>query len=95
MAKISTDEVAHIAHLARIALTESETKQMAAELAAILGYVEKLNAVETKNIQITAQVTGLKSVWRKDEVKPSLEKQAIELNAPQMKGRYIKVKKVL
>ena len=96
MPKISTDEVAHIAHLARIALSGSETKQMATELAAILGYVEKLNSVDTKNVKTTSQVTGLTDVWRKDEVKKSpLSRDELLANAPDVKDGFIRVKKVL
>lgn len=95
MAKISTDEVEHIARLARIALSQQELKVMAAELSAILGYVDKLQAVKTDKVEPTAQVTGLTDIWRKDEVKPSFKRDDLLANAPAVKDGYIKVKKVL
>lgn len=95
MAKITTDEVARIAHLARIALSVPEAKQLAAELDTILQYVSKLQSIDTKTAKTTSQVTGLKNVWRKDEIKPSLETKSALANAAAQQSGYIKVKKVL
>ena len=95
MPKISTNEVARIAHLARIALSEPETKQLAIDLSSILNYVAKLQAVNVKNVAITSQVTGLKNVWRSDKVQPSLSHESAIMNAQGTKDGYIKVKKVL
>lgn len=96
MAKVSTETIEHLARLARIAISAKEAESLRGELDAILGYVEKLQKVDTKGSKITSQVTGLKDVWRKDEAKPSsLSREELLANAPQTKDGYIKVKKVL
>jgi aspartyl-tRNA(Asn)/glutamyl-tRNA(Gln) amidotransferase subunit C len=96
MAKVSKDDVQHLARLARIAISTAEAEQITNELDAILGYVEQLQNVDTKDIKPTNQVTGLSDVWRKDEVKPSpLSREQLLANTPHTKDGYIKVKKVL
>lgn len=56
----------HIANLANLTLTDEEHAEMQSQLADILGYIQKLNSVDTSNIEPTAQVTGLKNVTRED-----------------------------
>jgi aspartyl-tRNA(Asn)/glutamyl-tRNA(Gln) amidotransferase subunit C len=63
---LSTDEVRHIAKLARLRLTEEEVEKFSQELTSILQYVEMLQEVNTENVEETAQVTGLRSVFRED-----------------------------
>lgn len=103
MSKISKSEVEKVAKLARIHLTEKDKKKYSKELSSILGYVEKLQKVNTDNIEETSQVTGLTNVYREDkatddwkvdiDIKKNHEK--LLSNAPAKKGDYIKVKQVL
>lgn len=96
MARVSKEDVGHLAKLARIALSAGETEQIRTELEAILGYVEKLGSVDTNKVEPTSQVTGLTDVWRPDKAKPSkLTREELLRNAPETKDGYIKVKKVL
>ncbi|MEX2008156.1 MAG: Asp-tRNA(Asn)/Glu-tRNA(Gln) amidotransferase subunit GatC [Candidatus Spechtbacterales bacterium] len=67
MARISHDEVQHIAGLARIAITDSEADFYADELSAVLQYVEQLQEVDVTGIEPTSHVTGLVGVGRTDE----------------------------
>lgn len=95
MADITRDQVAHIAKLARLKLTDEETEKMTKELGAILTYVEKLGEVDTTGVEPTAQVTGLENVFRKDEVGERLANPAdLVAAAPEREGEYIKVKNV-
>jgi aspartyl-tRNA(Asn)/glutamyl-tRNA(Gln) amidotransferase subunit C len=71
MATLSTAEVLHIAKLARLAITEHEAATYAKELTSILTYVSQLQEVDTKNVEATAQVTGLTNVFRPDVKKES------------------------
>lgn len=71
MPAISEDHVRHIAKLARLTLTEPEVQKFTKELAAILSYVEQLQAVDVGAVEPTAQVTGLRSVFREDQILPS------------------------
>lgn len=65
---LSPNQVQYIANLARIQLTVEETDTFAAQLGQILDYFKKLEEVNTSKVKITAQVTGLENVLRKDVV---------------------------
>lgn len=67
--KLSKKEVEHVAALARLGLTPQEIEKFQSQLSGILDYVGQLNEVDTEGVEPTAQVTGLKNVKRKDEVK--------------------------
>jgi len=92
-------DVKHIAKLARFCLTEKEEEKFKKELSAILDFVAKLNEIDTKNIEPTAQVTGTINVFGNDETNLICEdkqiKEDILKNAPAKEGRYFKVKRVL
>lgn len=68
MASLSPKDIRHIAKLTRLQLREEEVEKFGKELSAILAYVEKLQEVNTKGVEPTAQVTGLNSVFRHDEI---------------------------
>ena len=92
---VSKKDIEHIAKLARLGLTEKERGKYSRELSGILNYIDKLNEVETENIEPTSQVTGLASVFRKDEnphpVDPEKIKSIIS-QAPEREGNFIKTK---
>lgn len=65
---MSTDiNTRHTAKLANLTLTDKEHEEMQSQLSDIVGYIQKLNSVDTSKIEPTAQVTGLKNVTRDDE----------------------------
>ncbi len=66
---LSVEEVKKIAELARIELTPEEEKRHAETISAVLEYMKILNEVDTKDVPITAQVTGLENVFREDVVR--------------------------
>ncbi|PIZ55852.1 Asp-tRNA(Asn)/Glu-tRNA(Gln) amidotransferase GatCAB subunit C [bacterium (Candidatus Torokbacteria) CG_4_10_14_0_2_um_filter_35_8] len=94
MAKLTRKEVEHIAKLSRIELTKEEVEKFRRELSSILDYVEKLKEVDTEKIGPTFQVTGVKNVFRPDEIEKSLEREKLLDNAPDKDDGYLKVKKV-
>ena len=69
--KITKKEVEYVARLARLSLSEAEKEKMTAQLDSILQYMDKLNKLDTKNIEPTSHVLPLNNVWREDMVKPS------------------------
>ena len=75
-------QVAHIAELAKLALTEEELERMAQQLSAILGYAERLNQLDTEGIAPTASVIPNQNVMRPDVVTPSLPRDQVLQNAP-------------
>lgn len=68
MTQLTQQQVRHIAKLARLKLSDEEVEKFSKELTSILGYIEKLNEVNTENVEPTAQVTGLHNVFRPDDL---------------------------
>lgn len=68
--QISLELVQKIARLARLTLSPDEEKLYAQQLSDILGYVEKLNELDTADVPETNQVTGLTNSLREDSVQP-------------------------
>lgn len=92
--KITKEEVKKAASLARLDLTEQELKMYTEQLAAILGYVGELQSVDTDNVRLTSQVTGLSNVMREDKVEVGDNPEELINMAPESAGGLIKVKAV-
>ncbi|MEK7137615.1 MAG: Asp-tRNA(Asn)/Glu-tRNA(Gln) amidotransferase subunit GatC [Patescibacteria group bacterium] len=71
MATLTEEQVRHIARLARLRLSDEEVQKYSVELTKILEYIEVLNELQTEDVEPTAQVTGLTTVVRNDEVQSS------------------------
>ncbi|MFA7681702.1 MAG: Asp-tRNA(Asn)/Glu-tRNA(Gln) amidotransferase subunit GatC [Candidatus Peribacteraceae bacterium] len=67
---LSTDDVRHIAKLARLHLSEEEVERFSRELSSILNYIDQLQEVDTSAVEATAQITGLTNSFREDAVAP-------------------------
>ena len=94
---ILTEEVTHLAKLARLGLTEKEMEKIQKDLSSILDYFNQLKEVNTEGIEPTSHPILTKPYLRKDEIsKQSPEKiqKLIEI-APQKERGYIKVKSIL
>jgi aspartyl-tRNA(Asn)/glutamyl-tRNA(Gln) amidotransferase subunit C len=76
-------DVAYVAHLARLQLTDTEMAQFSAQLQNILAYVTKLNELDVSNVEPTAHAVPLTNVLRKDEARPSIERERVLANAPE------------
>ncbi len=100
---ISEEDIEHIAHLARIKITEKDKQKLVGEFESILKYIGKLNEVETADVEPTAQVTGLENVFRNDEPNDSESRERAALQnpikileqAPERHDDFIKVKSIL
>ena len=83
-------DVKYVAHLARLALTSDEEKQLGAQLGQILGYIEKLGAVDVSQVEPTAHAIPLTNVTRPDDIQPSLSHEEAMRNAPaQANGLFV------
>lgn len=87
--------VAYVAKLARLALTEEEIKYLGRQLDKILDYINKLNEVEIKTTEPMSHVLPLENVYREDEVKPSLSVDEVLKNAPSKQDTFFKVPRVI
>ena len=92
---ISVKEIEHIADLSRITLTVDEKNTFAKQLTNILGYIEKLNELDTDEVQPMAYATFLKNVFREDKLKSSFSRQEILELSPSSTNGFFKVPKVI
>jgi aspartyl-tRNA(Asn)/glutamyl-tRNA(Gln) amidotransferase subunit C len=79
---ITRAEVAHVARLARLGLSDDEMDQLATELDHILDAMQELRQLDTSAIPPTAQVIPLQNVMREDTPRPSFPVEEILQNAP-------------
>ncbi|MBT3176377.1 MAG: Asp-tRNA(Asn)/Glu-tRNA(Gln) amidotransferase subunit GatC [Desulfobacula sp.] len=81
--KISTDEVAKIAHLARLEVDTSQKEKMAEQLSNILGYIDKLKDADVEGVKLASGAASMNNVLREDKVKVSPGPSVTLANAPQ------------
>lgn len=93
--RIDAEQVRKVAKLARLALTEAEIEEFTGQLGAILGYVEKMNELDTSQVEPLAHCLPISNVLRADEVRPSLGTELTLSNAPDSDGPFFKVPKIL
>lgn len=92
---LTTDDVLHIARLARLRLDPAEVERYAAQLGSILGHFEALAAVDTEGVEPTANPLPLRNVMREDATRPSLPREEALANAPQVEDGHLRVRAVL
>jgi len=106
--KVTEKDVQYVADLANLELTPEEQAGMVRDLNSILGYVDKLNELDTSDVAPLAQVserfgvdpskTGTERfsyAWRDDAVVPSLDREEVMKGAPLSDGEFFKVPKVI
>ncbi|MGO8942181.1 MAG: Asp-tRNA(Asn)/Glu-tRNA(Gln) amidotransferase subunit GatC [Syntrophobacteraceae bacterium] len=94
-AKITGQEVRHVALLARLELSEAEEQRMTGQINSILEYMDKLNELDTKDVPPTTHAIQLQNVFRPDLVQRSLERTESLANAPGTDGVNFVVPKVI
>lgn len=92
---ITRDQVAHLAHLARIDLTAAELDHLAPQLAVILESVAKISAVAADDIPPTSHAVPLTNVFRADEVRPGLSVEDALAGAPEAEQDRFRVPRIL
>lgn len=89
MSQISRDEVAHLARLARLAMTEDELDSYAGQLDAILSHVSQIQAVDVAGVKPTGNPLKDVNVFRPDVVEPCLTQDEALAQAPKAaEGRF-------
>jgi aspartyl-tRNA(Asn)/glutamyl-tRNA(Gln) amidotransferase subunit C len=92
---VTIKDVEHIAKLAKLEFTDAEKEKFTHQMNQILAYMEKLNSLDTSNIEPLAHVIELSNVFRADEVKPGVSTEDALKNAPAKNEQFFKVPKVL
>ena len=92
---ISEEEVRHIALLSRLECSDAEIGKFADDLNSILGYVEKLQELETDDVEPTSHALRQRNVFREDEVRPSLTNEQALSNAPEKEAGHFKTPPII
>ena len=92
---ISRDELAHLANLARIDLTDAELDHLAPQLSVILESVASISGVADENTPPTSHALPLTNVFREDVVTPGLTADEALSGAPEQEGQRFKVPRIL
>ena len=95
MAAISRDEVANLARLARISMSDDELDHLAGEMDVILGAVKRVQEVASADVKPTSHPLDVNNVTREDVVTPSLSPQQSLSGAPATAEQRFKVPQIL
>lgn len=95
MPTISRDEVAHLAGLARLAVTESELETFAGQLDVILDSVARVGEVAAEDIPPTSHAVPVTNVFRADVVRPGLSREQALGGAPAAEENRFRVPRIL
>jgi len=93
--RISTDQVAHLANLARIALTPGEIEKLTDELGVIIDSIAKVSQVATADVPATSHPIPLTNVFRPDVIGATLSQEEALSGAPEHDGSRFKVSAIL
>ena len=92
---IDEETVDKIAHLARLELSGSEKQDMIKDMNKILGFMDKLNEIDTTGVEPLVYMTGNINSFREDAVKQDITHEEALLNAPKHDDEYFLVAKVI
>ena len=93
--KITTEEVEHVARLARLEVSLKEKKNLTEQMNEILLYMEKLNELDTTGVLPTSHVVDLHNAFRNDAVEESLPREQALENAPEANEAEFLVPRVI
>ncbi len=95
MPDVARDVVEHVSTLARLALSSEEIDRLQHEMGRILEHADKLQAVNTDEIQGTSHVIPMTNVYREDQVGESLTPEEVVGNAPDAADDFFKVPRIV
>lgn len=93
--KISSKEVEYVAHLARLEISEKEKGKFTSQLNDILLYIDKLNELHTEGVEPMSHAISVTNAFREDTVVDSIGTQQTLANAPDARGEFFRVPKVI
>ena len=95
MSGLSRADVAHVAHLARLTLSEDEIEVFAAQLAKVLDHFQDVARLDTSQVPPTAHPLPLRNVLRRDEPGPCLDRDEVLAGAPAVEDGRFRVPRIL
>ena len=93
--RLTAADVAHVAKLARLDVTDEEVDLFAEQLAAVLDHADDVAALDTAGVPPTAHPLPLQNVFRADEPRPSLDRDEVLAQAPETEDGRFKVPRIL
>lgn len=93
--KLSTADVEYVAKLARLEVSEAEKEKFTAQLNDILRYIDQLNELDTTGVAPMSHAIAVTNAFREDRVAQSLGSGAALANAPDVRGEFFRVPKVI
>jgi aspartyl-tRNA(Asn)/glutamyl-tRNA(Gln) amidotransferase subunit C len=94
-ASITREDVAHVARLARLSLSDDELDMFTGQLAAVLDHAQDVASLDTAGVPTTAHPLPLENVLRDDEARPSLDRDEVLASAPSVEDDRFRVPPVL
>ncbi|QAT39331.1 Asp-tRNA(Asn)/Glu-tRNA(Gln) amidotransferase subunit GatC [Clostridium sp. JN-9] len=92
---VSKKDVEYVAELSRLNFSEKEKESLVGDLNQILNYMDKLNELNTDNVDIIVNPYYIENKFREDEVQESMDLKSVIENAPQNLEEYIVVPKII
>lgn len=94
-ARISRDDVVHVAKLARLALTDDEIESLTGELAKILDHAAQVEALDLHDVPATSHPLPLVNVLRPDVARPGIDRAEVLAAAPASEDDRFRVPRIL
>lgn len=88
-------DIAKVARLARLALSDEELSGYGSQLEDILEHAERVGAIPTEGVPPTSHPLPMTNAFRADEVRPSLDREEVLSQAPAREGEYFRVPRIL
>lgn len=95
MGKITREDVEYVAGLAQLSPDEATKERLVKEMGDILSYMDKLNELDTADIEPTLHALAMTNVFRDDVTAASLDRETALKNAPKSDGTYFLVPRIL
>jgi aspartyl-tRNA(Asn)/glutamyl-tRNA(Gln) amidotransferase subunit C len=95
MSKIGRGDIEKVALLSRLAFTPEEAERFAGQLSRILEYADKINALDTKDVEPTSHSIPMTNVFRDDSPRPGLTRDEALANAPEAEDGCFRVPQII
>jgi aspartyl-tRNA(Asn)/glutamyl-tRNA(Gln) amidotransferase subunit C len=93
--KVDVSLVDHLAHLSRLHIEPAEKEAIRQDMEKLIGFVEKLNELDTAGVEPLRHMSEVENVLREDMVVPSISQAEALASAPMNDGKFFKVPKVI
>ena len=92
---ITKQEVEYVAHLARLEIDDEQKDKLTSQLNDILLYIDKLNELDTSGVEPMSHAIAVTNAFREDKGADSLGTEQSLMNAPDARGEFFRVPKVI